>query len=169
MILCWAITGMYFAFPTPARSIIGALSPVTSVRPPMSHAVGNGVDPSWRAMIDRARRARPDAHVARVVLPFGDRGAFLVMFADASPTPAGSKLDAVYLDRHTAEPLEAAASGSTLGDRIVRSMAPLHVGTFGGRVVRWIWFTGGLMPVVLFVTGVSLWWSRRTPSRRTNR
>ena len=36
-------------------------------------------------MIDHARRVHPDGHVARVVLPFGERGAFLVMFAERSP------------------------------------------------------------------------------------
>ncbi len=39
-------------------------------------------------MIAIAQREHPGGHVARVVLPFGERGAFLVMFADRSPTPA---------------------------------------------------------------------------------
>ena len=120
-------------------------------------------------MIDRARSLRPAAHVARVVLPFGDRGAFLVMFAAASPTPAWAELDPVYLDRVTAEPLDAAKRRATFGDRVVQSMAPLHVGTFGGPIVRWIWFAGGLAPAMLFVTGCLVWWGRKVRGRRSDR
>jgi uncharacterized iron-regulated membrane protein len=110
-------------------------------------------------MIDRARAAHPRGHVARVVLPFGDRGAFLVMFAGASPTPAYSALDPVYLDRYTGEPLPHGES-RTIGDVLVGSIAALHVGGFGGTPIRAIWFVFGLMPVVLFSTGLIIWWNR---------
>jgi uncharacterized iron-regulated membrane protein len=157
----WSVTGLYFAFPSQARAVIGALSPITSTRAPTSQPADTGATPpDWRAMLDHARRVHPDGHVARVVLPFGDRGAFLVMFASASPTPIGEALDAVYLDRFTGARLQATAAPATLGDAIVRSMAPLHIGSFGGGVVRAAWFIGGLMPAFLFVTGFAVWWNR---------
>lgn len=161
LLLLWAITGMYFAFPAQARAIVGAVSPVTPSRTPQSQLrVADGVEPSWRSMIDRVRKLKPDGHVARVVLPFGERGAFLVMFASESPTPAYAPLESVYLDRFTGEPLDAAQGRTTIGDRIVRSMAPIHVGSFGGPIVRGVWFVGGLAPAVLFLTGIFMWWDR---------
>ena len=100
LILMWAITGMYFAFPSFARSLITSVSPLTPNRVPASSApMAGATAPSWREMIAIAQREHPGGHVARVVLPFGDRGAFLVMFADRSPTPAFAQLDSVYLDR----------------------------------------------------------------------
>jgi uncharacterized iron-regulated membrane protein len=116
-------------------------------------------------MIDRARDARPGGHVARVVLPLGERGAFLVMFAGRSPTPAGATLDAVYLDRFTGERVTADAGATTAGTTLVNWMAPLHVGSFGGAPIRVIWFAGGLMPTVLCVTGLAMWWRRRRAAR----
>ena len=166
LILMWALTGLYFAFPAKARSIIGAISPITVSRAPASQAAPSSDGaPDWRTMIDKARQIHPEGHVARVVLPFGDRGSFLVMFASESPTPIRENLDAVYLDRYTGQHLSAEAAASSLGDRVVRWMAPLHVGGFGGNTVRLVWFIGGLMPAVLFVTGVAVWWNRTMRGR----
>ncbi len=162
LIVMWAITGLYFAFPQPSRALVAAISPLTVDRAPTSRqATTAAAEPSWRAMVDHARRFHPDGHVARVVLPFGERGAFLVMFAGASPTPAYSNLDAVYLDRRTGERLEAAVTPPTAGDRLVRWIAPLHVGSFGGAPIRLLWFAGGWLPVILVTTGVVVWWKRR--------
>ena len=169
LILMWAITGMYFAFPSFARSLITSVSPLTPNRVPASSApVAGAAAPSWREMIAIAQREHPGGHVARVVLPFGDRGAFLVMFADRSPTPAFAELESVYLDRLSGARLRTDLTSPTIGDTIVRWMAPAHVGSFGGLPIRIAWFGFGLMPALLFVTGFAVWWIRtirgRTPS-----
>jgi uncharacterized iron-regulated membrane protein len=162
LILMWAITGMYFAFPSFARSLITSVSPLTPNRTPASSAsMARATAPSWREMIAIAQREHPGGHVARVVLPFGDRGAFLVMFADRSPTPAFAQLDSVYLDRLSGARLRTDLTPPTIGDTIVRSIAPLHVGSFGGLPIRMIWFVFGLMPAALFGTGVVVWWNRQ--------
>ena len=160
LILMWALTGLYFAFPRPSRALIASIFAVSATRSPMSSPPGPGASElSWQAMIDRARAVHPHGHVARVVLPFGDRGAVLVMFAGASPTPAYAALDSVYLDRVTGEHLPY-GQARTIGDVVVGSMATLHVGAFGGTAIRVIWFVFGLMPAVLFITGVIVWWNR---------
>ena len=165
LILMWALTDLYFAFPRQARALIGSIVSVSATRSPVSAPAGPApAEPPWEAMIDRARAFHPDGYVARVVLPFGERGAFLVMFAAESPTRAYAALDSVYLDRHTGDRLPH-DEARTIGDAVVGSMAALHVGGFGGTPIRAIWFVFGLMPVVLFATGVVVWWNR-TPWRR---
>lgn len=161
-ILMWATTGLYFAFPRQARGLIASAFAVSASRTPLS-APSNAaaLQPSWQTMIDRAREVHPGGHIARVVLPFRGRDAFLVMFADASPTPAYAGLDSVYLDSYTGELLPTEVAKRTIGDAIVRSMTTLHIGAFGGAPLRIIWFMFGLMPAVLFGTGVVVWWNRR--------
>ena len=167
LILMWPVTGMYFAFPSSARAMIGAISPLTVSRAPASRAASSGgVPPERKTMIEKARQIHPQGHVARVVLPFGERGSFLVMFAGASPTPMGERLEAVYLDRNTGEHLAEPSSTPTIGDTMVRWMAPLHVGGFGGNMVRVVWFAGGLMPAILFITGFAVWWNRTMRDRQ---
>lgn len=166
LILMWAVTGFYFAFPAASRSLIASVSPLTPNRAPASSASSAGrAAPSWREMIAMARREHPGGHIARVVLPFGERGAFLVMFADRSPTPAGAELESVFLDRLSGARLPTDVTHPTFGDRLVRWIAPAHVGNFGGPIIRVLWFVFGLMPAVLFGTGLLMWVNRKIRGR----
>jgi uncharacterized iron-regulated membrane protein len=159
-IAMWAITGLSFGFPREFRSTINWLSPITVSRAPQSGAKDQAAPPSWREQIEAARRVVPGRPVARVVLPFNDRAAFLVMFATASPTPAGSTLTPVYLDQFTGQVLEEARAPRTPGDRLMSWIVPLHVGDFSNRFLKFAWFIMGLMPALLFATGLTMWWTR---------
>ena len=101
LILMWAITGIYFAFPSTVRAIVGRVSALTVNRTPLSAPSGMP-EPSARDVIAAAQRHHA-GHVARVVLPFGERGSWLVMFAARQPTPAYTSLDSVFVDRYTGE------------------------------------------------------------------
>ena len=111
-------------------------------------------------MIEQAQTYAVGRPIARVVLPFGERGAFLVMFAERSPTPAGSELLPIYLDQYTGGRLSATAAPRTWGDAVMARMTPLHVGGIGGQAGRVAWFLFGLAPAVLYVTGMLVWWRR---------
>jgi len=157
-----AVTGLAFVFPAGFRAAVGRTSPISVARAPQSAPPAGAVmaAPSWPQMLDRARGHVEGQPVARVVLPFGDRGAFLVMFAGRSPTPAGSELTAIYLDQYTGERLAATMAARTWGDAVMSRLTPLHVGGVGGRAGRVAWFVLGLSPAVLFVTGVIVWRKR---------
>ncbi|MGE0863976.1 MAG: PepSY-associated TM helix domain-containing protein [Vicinamibacterales bacterium] len=162
-----AVTAVSFVFPSGFRALVNRVSPITAARAPQSSdPVTASAPPSWRQMIDRARVHAGGRPVARVVLPFGDRGAFLVMFAERSPTPAGSELMPIYLDRHTGERLAATAATRTWGDAVMARMTPLHVGGVGGQAGRIAWFVLGLSPALLFVSGLVSWWRRVVRPRR---
>jgi len=155
-----AVTGLSLVFPSGFRSVVNRLSPITVARSPQSGTPSAQPAPSWSQMIDRARLHAAGKPVARVVLPFGERSAFLVMFAERSPTPAGSELTSIYLDQHTGRHLAAAAASRTWGDAVMASMTPLHVGSIGGQAGRVVWFLFGLAPAALYVTGMIVWWRR---------
>ena len=161
-ILMWAVTGAYLAFPSAFRSMVNRLSPVSVTRAPQSSPrAGQAPTPTWREQMDQARRHAPGQHVARVVLPFDDKAAFLVMFSSVRPAPPGADLTPVYLDQYTGALLASAApSARTAGDVILAWVAPLHVGNFAGNGVRVVWFVLGLAPPLLFVTGFTMWWTR---------
>jgi uncharacterized iron-regulated membrane protein len=157
LILMWAITGAYFAFPDAFRAMIGAVSPLTVNRTPQSSNPSGAPPPAWSTVIAAARQRHPDQHVARVVLPFGERGSWLVMFTDRQPTPAYTELESVYVDRHSGAVLETDRREASAGDRITRLMAPLHVGAFGGTPIRLAWLVFGLAPSLLAITGALVW------------
>jgi len=47
-----------------------------------------------------------------------------------------------------------------LGARLQRDIFGLHFGTFWGHPTRVLWVVLGFTPVVLFVTGLLMWWNR---------
>jgi uncharacterized iron-regulated membrane protein len=162
VLIMWAVTGIYFAFPSQFRAAVNYISPLTITTTPQSNPTGaGGSRPTWRALIAAARNEVPARHVARVVLPANHNAAVLVMFSDATPTPAGGALTSVYLDQYTGAVLGTSrpASGST-GDAIVAWIVPLHIGNFGGDALRAAWLILGLSPALLVVTGLTMWWTR---------
>ena len=164
VIAMWAVTGVYFAFPSQFRSAVNAMSPLTMTVTPASKATGAPVTArrSSRELIERAQQRLPDQFVQRVVTPANDKAAFLVMFTPVRPAPVGGPpLTSVYLDQYTGAFLqEPPRVGRSAGDIIMAWVAPLHVGSFGGLGVRIAWLILGLSPAMLFVTGFIMWWSR---------
>jgi uncharacterized iron-regulated membrane protein len=55
--------------------------------------------------------------------------------------------------------------GLRAGDRFLRLVSRIHFGTFAGRSpatvpIKVIWCVVGIVPVLLFITGVIMWWNR---------
>jgi uncharacterized iron-regulated membrane protein len=55
--------------------------------------------------------------------------------------------------------------GLRAGDRFLRMVSRVHFGTFAGRTsadvpIKIIWCILGFAPVLLFLTGVIMWWNR---------
>jgi uncharacterized iron-regulated membrane protein len=169
LIAMWAVTGLYFAFPGQFRAAVNWMSPLSVVMPPMSERPIAGVPaPTWRELVDRARQQRPHEHVARIVPPADATAAFVVMFAERLPLPAGrAELTPVYLDQYTGAVLDSPPTMRSAGDVIMEWAGWLHVGGFGGNAVRFVWFVLGLAPPVLFATGFTMWWTRVVRPRLT--
>jgi uncharacterized iron-regulated membrane protein len=164
MIAMWAVTGVYFAFPSQFRNAVNAVSPLTVASTPRSDAAAprSSPPPTWRALIASAEERVPDQHVARVVTPYDANAPFLVMFSRETPYSAGgARLTSVYLDQYSGELIEnATPTGPSAGDVVMNWVAPLHVGNFGGNAVRAAWLVLGLSPPLMFVTGFIMWWTR---------
>lgn len=170
-IAMWAVTGIYFAFPSQFRAAVDGISPLTVTAAPTSRpAAAGAARPTWRELVAIARRHRPGEYVARMVPPADDNAAFQVLFAAALPLPGGrAELTPVYLDQYTGALLEPPRVERSAGDAIMEWAGWLHVGGFGGNVVRVAWFVLGLAPPLLFVTGFTMWWTRVVRPRRLSR
>ena len=162
LIAMWAVTGLYFAFPEQFRAAVNWMSPLSVMTVPISGPPAANARPAtWRELVARAQQQRPKEHVARMVPPADATAAFVVMFAERLPLPAGrTDLTPVYLDQYTGTVLDSPSVRRTAGDVIMEWAGWLHVGGFGGNAVRVIWFVLGLAPPVLFVTGFTMWWTR---------
>jgi uncharacterized iron-regulated membrane protein len=164
IIVLWAVTGIYFAFPAEFRKAVNVVSPLTVATTPVSDVSmkGTGTPPAWRDLIARAQQRVPGQFVQRIVTPYSDTAPFLVMFSPVRPAPAGREdLSPVYFDQYTGAILkDSPRSGRSAGDIVMEWVAPLHIVNFVGFGVRVVWLILGLSPPLLFVTGFIMWWSR---------
>ena len=71
----------------------------------------------------------------------------------AFPEPFAAAVD--YL-----QPLEEDNFDPRLGDTVLYWFASVHFGRFGGWSTKLAWALIGLIPPVMFVTGVVMWWNR---------
>ena len=46
------------------------------------------------------------------------------------------------------------------GDEFLRWLSRLHFGRFGGWPIKALWAVLGILPVILFITGLVMWWNR---------
>lgn len=68
----------------------------------------------------------------------------------------------VYLDQYSGQVLRVDnALKLPLGDRVLNAFTSLHYGTFGGLPTRILYVFVGLAPLILFITGLVMWWYRR--------
>ncbi|HEX4914489.1 MAG TPA: PepSY-associated TM helix domain-containing protein, partial [Vicinamibacterales bacterium] len=68
----------------------------------------------------------------------------------------------VYVDQYSGTVIEVDEQRASAGDRMTRAIAPLHVGAFGGTLIRSVWFVFGLAPSFLALTGAIIYFRRGT-------
>ncbi len=159
-LLILSLTGVYIAFPNESHALFGAPPPA-----PRRDREGDGDGPSTaRAAVSADRAvalalaANPGARLQVLTLPTHRRPAWKVEFADDRP--------AVVVDATTAAVTAAPPEPvRTTGDPLSRWMRQTHQGDGYGPLWRGLAVLTGLAPAVLGVTGVILWWTKRSRRR----
>ncbi len=73
----------------------------------------------------------------------------------------------VYIDPYTAQVVRVTLHQDLpLAARLQRDIFALHFGTFWGHPSRIAWLFVGLSPLLLFVTGLLMWWNRSLSKKR---
>lgn len=158
-------TGFYFNFNAFVRSIIYAVTFTPNPPNPVSQPIASKAALNLTQLLLKADTALPEAMTTYVVLPTKPEDVLIV----------GKKLlqeswkygfSQVELDQYTGEVLRLKNGlEAPLGDKILNSFLPLHFGTFGGLPTRILYVFVGLTPLILFITGFSMWWFRRLQKR----
>ena len=168
-LLLTALTGVYMEFSAPAHAALGWIAPMTpwpeGVR---SAAPGPGgrmipVEDAMRI----ARRTFPEGEVKYALLPDGPRGVYQVNLRQPGEAYKSLGRTDVWIDAYSAAVLERRDPRAfTAGDRVDEWIFPLHTGEGFGTPSRWIVFVGGLVPLVLYVSGIRMWLRKRAGRHR---
>jgi len=153
-----AISGAYYSFPATYRQVAAAMTRGPAQLPAIR--VNAGAARPLDALVRAARAALPGAEPTMVNFPVKP-GATVSVRLQLPSDMHRIGYNYVLLDPATARVVRVERfSDLPLGVRAMRFMTPLHYGTFGGTFTRVLYVALGLVPLVLFVTGLAMWWNR---------
>jgi uncharacterized iron-regulated membrane protein len=165
MLVMWAATGVYFAFPAQFRAAVNAVSALSPAEPVVASAGtagAGGRSAQLAAALAAAHEAVPGATVARISFPRTGASALEVVMA-----PHGIRRSneigyvSLYFDRNSGALLERRKHDvASAGDFVMVWVGAAPTGNFGGWPLKILWALLGLAPPLLFVTGVLMWWIR---------
>jgi uncharacterized iron-regulated membrane protein len=148
ILILWAVSGIYLSFP--------ALLPAsaTSAAPRSDVALKDTRTPlNIPLLVSQAEGALPDAELYGLMLPAEESGAFAVVMAQWKPYQDNPQYSYVYFDQFSGELLTVSKTLNPMS-----WLVTAHVGGFGGVPVKVVWAIFGLSPVLLFATGLMMWW-----------
>jgi uncharacterized iron-regulated membrane protein len=165
LLLFVAATGVIIAFPQTITQLLGGPPPPR----PVSVAKNSGAPATLEEYVVAAEHAIPGGTVRQLRLPrTPDRpvNARIRMPGDLRQGGSGR----VNLQPATARVLSIDRPEDwPISKSIVQASTPLHYAEWGGVALRIVWFLIGLMPPVLFVTGVMMWWAPFAARRKAAR
>jgi uncharacterized iron-regulated membrane protein len=160
LLLFVSATGIIIAFPQTVEWLLGA--PAYAARARSPHTGRLLENPPGRAAIEdyvaAAKNAVPGGTVKQLRFPAApDRPVTARLWMPGDLRQQGSIR--VSFEPGTARVLAVDKPDQwPLPHRIVPAATALHYGEWGGMSVRILWFFIGLMPAVLFASGVMMWW-----------
>lgn len=165
-----AFSGWYLNLPKWVTPIIGSVmtvsateKPHSSTPPPGAHAI------SPAQAMTAAQREYPAALVTRIGLPRKPGDVYEIRLRQPGEVREDSGATRLWLDAYTGERLgvrDPQAADAPAGDTLINWLFPLHTGEAFGTPGRVFITAFGLMPLVFAVTGVLIWWKRRSGHRR---
>lgn len=164
LFLVVTFTGTAIVFPQTTRSSAALVTGAPpAAKPAFNFRRGPNVTPVPDATlmgpdeaIALAQNAEPDARVVSLSLPRGREGAYRVVLRRDGGGPASL----VFVDPWHGRVIESGAVTSP-ADSFVAWQRPLHEGQGLGPVWRVAVFLSGFLPLLFFVTGVTMWLKKR--------
>ena len=164
LLLVVTLTGTALVFNRPVQQVMDTwFHTPPQPRVPRLKPPAGAVRLPPEVLLADAQQAAPNSHFLVVIFPTRPRQVFTGLMQ--SNGPGFLPYRTVYLDPYTGRLLQKRSDrAAPVGRRLMRLVPDLHFGTWGGLPVKLLYALVGLIPVVLFVTGL-LMWGRRLRAR----
>ncbi|MDQ2070306.1 PepSY-associated TM helix domain-containing protein [Natronospira bacteriovora] len=165
-LLVVVVTGVMLALPQYTRPAVERFSPLSGLGLGHQSTVPEGnhsaTDIGLSGAMSLARLHMPDGVTGSVGLPRSPEGIYRISMREADPAGWLAGSGHLVLDRYSGEILERRHWSQTSGgDRFMAWLRPLHDGRALGQPGRLLVATLGMLPLLLYVTGIRLWLRRR--------
>jgi uncharacterized iron-regulated membrane protein len=163
VLLVLGITGCYFNLPTWVVPVVASVAPVSAPEKVLNRA-GRGdaaIGPGTALAI--ARQRFPNARVSRLALPGNPAAPFELRLRQPGEVRQGDGATRMFIDAWSGEVLRIRDPlHAPRGDTLLNWFFPIHTGAAFGTAGRVFISAFGITPLLLFMTGIALWWRRRS-------
>ena len=161
-------TGILLGLP-PVKPVVHALSPLYSPANTQSLLEDSGQRLSLDQIVDIAQQQFPTASVKWIETPDGITGSYRINLRQhGEPSQRFPKTN-VWVDQYSGNILAIRDMyKDSAGDTFLRWLHPLHSGQAFGLTGRIIVCISGLLPIILFVTGI-IRWRQKQPKKRIHK
>jgi uncharacterized iron-regulated membrane protein len=156
-----SLTGIALAYPDTFRAVFGQRTPLVNTK-----TSGRKHLEPLRNYLEASRAALPLAQITELRLPKSPNDPVSVRFRMSGDLGDGSRNE-LSLDANGRVLGVRRLADEPAGVRFQSSFTPIHYGEVGGLAVRILWSLTGIAPLVLFVTGLLVWF-RKKPKQRHN-
>lgn len=154
-------TGVTLIFGSETRSILGLVSPVRQPPAPM-HAETNASSVDADQVLARATTEVPGGRVRCLWLPGASGSAWRVTSTEPRGIVWAGGRSELWLRTDDASVIESRRhDDASAAETYLAWQVPLHNGRAFGLAGRWIVCALGVVPLLLAVTGVLIWWRKR--------
>lgn len=168
-----ALTGAYFGFQEKTQQVVDAITlakePTPYVKKLQSVHQSDIAPLSVYQGLDRMEALYPQYHKRTLTLAPDSMGTLNLTFMASSQLEAGPQhRPMVYLDQYTGNVVyDYNPHTAPIGRQLTRNwFVPIHFGEVGGWITRVLWFVLGLLPALLWVTGIIMWRGRGKKKNR---
>lgn len=173
VLLFLILSGVYLIFPDYGRGLISVCSPVAESYPLFRSVVSNKTNQSSLGLnqIKAITDARfPDGDYRFIGFPKDEQGVFVVGKREIGEPNERGAYRRLWIDQYSGKILHAQERRTqTAGDAFVAWLYPLHTGEAFGFIGKFFILLMGLVPFVLYLTGVIRWLQKRKAARLKSR
>ncbi|MCE7798057.1 PepSY domain-containing protein [Sphingobium sufflavum] len=156
-----ALTAVAMSLPKQVRPLLAMASPLSRMPDPVSGSTDGGRRLNVDRVLAIAGAVVPDGNLRWVKVPSKGEDAYVVRFWQTGEPSRRFPKSSVWIDQYNGRVLAIhnAPQGS-VSDRIVLWLYPLHGGEAFGLIGRSLVAFLGLVPAILFITGLVRWRSK---------
>jgi len=174
VVIVLSLTGFLISFSVlfiPLLFLLNGESPkgVASLLNAQSTIQKNNIPIDMANVLKIASLQMPEAEVRGVAMPANKQGSYrLDLMKDGFPSSGQRQM--LSLDQYSGKVLlNSNKDFPEVGLAYLSWLTPLHYGSFGGMPTKIIALIGGLIPLILCITGFIIWWPRLKKQQRDQR